>query len=57
MLSYIFTLILCIVAFVLAMNSAYSFFVVVVTDNNKVMVHFPVVLFMFLLMWQILMVI
>lgn len=57
MLSYILTLILCLIAFVLAMNSAYSFFVVVVTENNKAMVLFPVVLFMFLLMWQILMVI
>lgn len=57
MISYIFTLILCLLAFALAMNSAYSFFVVVVTDNNKAMVLFPVLLFMFLLMWQILMVI
>lgn len=57
MVSYIFTLILCLVAFALAMNSAYSFFVVVVTENNKAMALFPVLLFMFLLMWQILMVI
>ena len=57
MLSYICTLIVCLISFVLAMNSAYSFFVVVVAENNKAMVLFPVVLFMFLLMWQILMVV
>lgn len=57
MLSLIVTLILCVIAFVLAMNSAYSFFVVVVTENNKAMVLFPVVLYLFLLMWQVLIVV
>jgi hypothetical protein len=54
-LSYIVTLVVCLIAFVLSMNAAYSFFVVVVKENNKAMVLFPVFLFMFLFMWQILM--
>lgn len=52
-----FTLTVCVAAFGLSMNAAYTFFSVVTSDGNKQMVLFPVVLFMFMLMWDILMVI
>jgi len=62
-ISYIVTFSVCLVAFVLAIKgsiglyvAAYTFFVVVVTEDNKLLVLFPVVLFMFLFMWEILMV-
>lgn len=57
LVSYVFTLTLCVAAFGLALNAAYTFFSVVTSDGNKQMVLFPVALFMFMLMWDILMVI
>ena len=57
LVSSVFTLTVCVGAFGLALNAAYTFFSVVTSEGNKQMVLFPVGLFMFMLMWDILMVI